>query len=133
MTCEQPMRGLRTIDRSDVPGVRRILTSLGAVVAEVDEQLRYVWIDNSLPDFDAKSVIGRRDDQLFGQAKALEIMAIKREAFDREAPISGILTLGRSNGNCYYTICAYPICGASGKIDAILTVAFDTTSEKSVP
>jgi hypothetical protein len=51
---------MKDIERSNVAGVRRSLRVLGAIVAEVDQQLRYVWIDNPHPDFDAKAVVGKR-------------------------------------------------------------------------
>ena len=37
---------MKDVDRSNVAGIRKALGDLGAVVAEVDPQLRYVWIDN---------------------------------------------------------------------------------------
>lgn len=36
-------------------------------MAAVDEQLRYIWIDNARRDFGAESVIGKRDDQLIDE------------------------------------------------------------------
>jgi hypothetical protein len=125
MTRQQPLSHMRDVERANVAGVRKALSSLGAVVAEVDQQLRYVWIDNPHPDFDANSVIGRRDDDLLSRTDAEEIMSLKREAFDRKAPVSRILSFKRSNGVCYYSLFAYPIRQPSGKVETILTVAFD--------
>jgi len=113
---------MREVDRPNVAGVRKALSALGAIVAEVDRQLRYVWVDNPHPDFDAKSVIGKRDDDLISKADAEEIMSLKRRAFDREAPIAALLSFRRSDGLRYYNVFAYPIRQASGKVDAILTV-----------
>ena len=98
---------------------------LGAVVAEVDAQLRYVWIDNPHPDFDAKLVVGKRDDELISEAEAEEIMTLKREAFVLQSPLSRVLSFNRSDGARCYSLFAYPIAEASGKVEAILTVAFD--------
>lgn len=102
-------------------------------VAEVDKKLRYVWVDNPHPDFDAKSVIGKRDDELISAADAEEIMSLKRESFEKEAPIARILSFKRSDGLRHYSLFAYPIRQASGKVDAILTVGFDVppTTSKS--
>ena len=120
-----PLSHMQDIDRSNVAGVRKALSALGAVVAEVDRQLRYVWADNPHPDFDAKSVIGKRDDDLISKADAEEIMSLKRETFDRGAPMARILSFKRSDGPRYYSLFAYPIRQASGRVDAILTVGFD--------
>jgi hypothetical protein len=116
---------MQDIERPNVAGVRKSLKILGAVVAEVDRKLRYVWIDNPHRDFDANAVIGKRDDDLLPIAEAEPIMSLKRETFDREAPLSRILSFKRSNGPCYYSLFAYPIRGRNGKVDAILTVGFD--------
>lgn len=124
---------MQDVDRSNVAGVRKALSALGAVVAEVDRQLRYVWIDNPHPDFDAKSVIGKRDDDLVSTADAEEIMSLKRETFDRGLPTARILTFRRSDGLRYYSLFAYPIRQASGKVDTILTVGFDMPSPAKRP
>lgn len=116
---------MQDVDRSNVAGVRKALSALGAVVAEVDKQLRYIWVDNPHPDFDEKSVIGKQDDDLISKADAEELMSLKRETFDRGAPIARILSFKRSDGLRYYSLFAYPIRQASGRVDAILTVGFD--------
>lgn len=125
MTRRAPLSYMRDVDRANVAGVRKALSALGAVVAEVDKQLRYVWIDNPHPDFEAKSVIGKRDDDLLSEADAKGIMSLKQETFDRGTPISRILSFKRSDGLRYYSLFAYPIQEASGKVQAMLTVGFD--------
>lgn len=125
MARQIPFFHMQDVDHSNVAGIRKALSSLGAVVAEVDRQLRYVWVDNPHPDFDAKSVIGKRDDDLISKADAEEIMSLKEETFERKAPIARILSFNRSDGLRYYSLFAYPIRQASGKVDTILTVGFD--------
>lgn len=92
---------------------------------EIDRQLRYVWIDNPHPDFDPKSVLGKRDDELISKADAEGIMSLKQETFDQGAPLARILSFKRSDGVRYYSLFAYPIRQANGKVQAILTVGFD--------
>lgn len=116
---------MKDLERSNVPGVRKALSALGAVVAEVDRQLRYVWIDNPHPDFDPEAAVGKRDDELISRADAEEIMALKQDTFTRQAPISRTLSFKRTDGLRYYSLFAYPICDSSGKVDAVLTVGFD--------
>jgi hypothetical protein len=125
MARQTPLSYMQDVDRSNVAGVRKALSALGAVVAEVDRQLRYVWIDNPHPDFDAKSAIGKRDDELISKADAEEIMSLKRDTFARGAPMARILAFKRSDGLRYYSLFAYPIRQGSGKLDTILTVGFD--------
>ena len=116
---------MKDIDRSNVPGIRKALGTLGAVVAEVDRKLRYVWIDNPHPDFHPEAVVGKRDDELISREDAEQIMALKRDTFTRQEPISRILAFQRTDGPRHYSLFAYPIHDSSGKVDAILTVGFD--------
>jgi hypothetical protein len=116
---------MKDIERSNVAGIRKALGALGAVVAEVDRQLRYVWIDNPHPDFRPEAVVGKRDDELIPRLDAEEIMALKRDAFAREEPISRMLAFQRTDGTCHYSLFAYPIRDSGGNVDAILTVGFD--------
>jgi len=116
---------MKDIDRSNVQGVRKALGALGAVVAEVDRKLRYVWIDNPHPDFHPEAVVGKRDDELVSREDAEQIMALKRDTFMRQKPISRILAFQRTDGPRHYSLFAYPILDSSGKVDAILTVGFD--------
>ena len=120
---------MKDVERSSVAGVRKALATLGAVVAEVDRQLRYVWIDNPHPDFDPKAAVGKRDDELIAGAEAEEIMALKRATFSGQTPISRILSFRRSDGLRSYSLFAYPIREPSGRVDAILTVGFDVPAD----
>ena len=116
---------MKEVHRASVAGIRKALGPLRAIVAEVDRELRYVWIDNPHPDFDAKAVIGKRDDELIPAAEAAQIMSLKREAFEFESPISQTLCFRRSDGLRYYTLSAYPIRAHNGRVDGLLTVGFD--------
>ena len=116
---------MKDVERSSVAGVRKALATLGAVVAEVDRQLRYVWIDNPHPDFDPEAAVGKRDDELVGIVDAEEIMGLKRDTFSAEAPISRVLSFKRTDGLRFYSLFAYPIREPSGRVEAILTLGFD--------
>jgi hypothetical protein len=116
---------MKELERSSVAGVRKALGTLGAVVAEVDRQLRYVWIDNPHPDFDPEAAVGKRDDELIAGADAEEIMALKQDTFTGQVPIARTLSFKRTDGLRCYSMFAYPIREPSGRVDAILTVGFD--------
>ncbi len=106
---------------------------LGVVVAEVDPQLRYVWIDNPHPDFDSTAVVGKRDDELISQKEAREFMQMKRDALKRMSRVSRLIGFKRSDGDRHYQLTAYPIVSdADGKMVGVLTVGFDTTRAVSM-
>ncbi|HEY5898771.1 MAG TPA: PAS domain-containing protein [Burkholderiales bacterium] len=116
---------MKELERANVAGVRRSLAALGAVVAEVDRELRYLWVDNPHPDFDPGTVAGKRDDELLSAEDAADIISLKRETFERETPVSRILRFRRSDGVRYYSLFAYPVRSPGGRVDSILTVGFD--------
>lgn len=95
------------------------------MVAEVDRDLRYVWIDNPHPDFDAAAVLGRRDDELIGPAEGAPITRFKQEAWKAGAPSGCTLRFHRSDGERAYAMMAYPIVNEGGDMEALLTVGFD--------
>lgn len=66
------------------------------------------------------------------KADAEEIMSLKRETFERKAPMARILSFKRADGLRYYSLFAYPIRQASGKVDTILTVGFDMPSPANI-
>lgn len=117
---------MSALDRSRIPELRNSFKILGLVVAEVDTDLRYVWIDNPHPDFDPATVIGKRDDQLIDPEEAGEIMDLKRAALQRGKPVSRVLGFQRTDGLRLYSIFAWPLRNGSGQPDGVLTVGFDT-------
>lgn len=123
------VKEMQGISRSHVPAIRKTLALLGAVVAEADKQLRYVWVENPHPDFNVNSAVGKRDDQLICKEEAEEIMALKREAFDRAKATSRVLSFERSGGTFHYSVLAYPILEDSGMVEGIITVAFEGQQE----
>lgn len=115
-----------SIYRNDLPSLRDSLRKLGAIVAEVSADLRYVWIDNPHPDFDASRVLGRRDDELLPGPEAEPITTFKRDAWRERMPLGRTLRFRRSDGERAYTMMAYPIVDESGQMESLLTVGFDT-------
>jgi len=122
---------MEQVDRENMAGLRRSLKRLGMVIAEVDHELRYVWIENPHPDFDASAVVGKRDDQLISRAEAKEIMSFKRKVLASGRPAHETLAFNRSDGLRSYTIFAYPIRNERGAFDGIITVGFDVPSPRA--
>jgi hypothetical protein len=113
------------IPRPDLGQIRKTLGALGAVVAEVDRDLRYVWIANPHPDFDPSQVLGRRDDQLIPPAEALPLMDLKRRTFEERRPLSHVLQFMRSDGQRSYSLLAYPVVDDDEQVRTIVTIGFD--------
>lgn len=113
------------IRRTDLEDLKKTLAALGAVVAEVDRQLRYVWIANPHPDFSDVDVLGKRDDELIAQDSAKTLMALKKRTFDERRALSHVLQFHRTDGERTYSLFAYPIVEEGGEVRGILTVGFD--------
>jgi CheY-like chemotaxis protein len=124
---------VQEVPRTAVLGLRRRLAGLRAVVAEVDRELRYVWIDNPHPDFDPIAVVGRRDDELLPAAEAEEIISLKLEVFESGEPRSRVLGFNRSDGRVYYSMHAYPLREPHGALEAVLTVGMPRGPASSQP
>jgi hypothetical protein len=113
------------IHRENVEGLRKSLKKHGMVIAEVDHELKYVWIENPHSDFDAADVVGKRDDQLISKEDAKAVMSFKRKVLASGEPAHEILSFKRSDGLRDYTIFAYPIRNEQGVVDGLVTVGFD--------
>jgi hypothetical protein len=116
------------IAKENITAVRKALRALGLVVAEVDRDLRYVWIDNPHPDFDPGSVIGKRDDQLIPAQEAAGIMALKKEVIASGVPATRVLEFHRSEGPRRYNISAVPVKDSSGAVTGLVTAAVDVSA-----
>ena len=113
------------ISRPDLGRIKKTLGDLGAVVAEVDRELRYVWIANPHPDFQASAVLGKRDDELIGAEAAQGLMELKRRTFEERRPFSQVLRFTRSEGERSYRLLTYPVIDDDDHVRSIVTVGFD--------
>jgi hypothetical protein len=120
--CGAPPPG-EAIWSENVAKIREALRLLGLTIAQVDRELRYVWIDNPHPDFDPRTVLGKCDDELIPREEAAPLMALKREVMASGVPRTRLLAFERSDGRHYYNVSAVPIRDAAGNVTAALTAA----------
>lgn len=123
----QSIQGGMEVAVSDVPALRRMMINRGVVVAEVDRNLRYLWVDNPHPDFDPALVVGKRDDELIAADDAAELMSLKRGVLERGKHASRALRFRRSDGWHCYAVSAYPIRSTEGDIQGVITLGVDST------
>lgn len=117
---------MQAIKRSDIPVLRAALGLLKLMVAEVDRDLRYVWIDLPHADFAVENIIGKRDEDLITQEAAAELVQLKREVLTDGKPRNRILAFLRSDGWRFYSVCVFPVLDSEGKVEGLLTVGTDT-------
>lgn len=117
---------MKILSRTEVAKLRDDLRALDLVVAELDQDLRYVWIDNPHPDFLASAVVGKRDDDLASPDEVHALMDIKREAFAHQRPLRRTIGFHRWDGWRAYSISVYPVQEESGAINTLFTVGFES-------
>jgi len=118
--------------KEDVKGIRKTFKKLGVIAAEVDKDLRYLWVENPHPDFDELEVIGKRDDEIVSEQEAKEIILFKKNVFANNKVLNHTIQFNRSNGICHYNIAGYPVRNHLGQIETIVTVGFYTELPEEV-
>jgi hypothetical protein len=117
---------MNSISNEDITGIRKTFKKFGVIIAEVDKNLRYKWIDNPHPDFSAESVVGKRDDELLPKEEASEIVGFKERILKNKKRETITLLFQRSNGPHYYNMIGYPVLNSRGQVISIITIGFNT-------
>ncbi len=103
---------------------RAAIESSGIIVAAVDKEFRYIWVDDTQHEFHAQDSIGKRDDELPDMQNAAELMEVKRKVLATGDTVHRDLTVTVANGSLrYYELIARPQRNAGGEIIGVITVA----------
>jgi PAS domain S-box-containing protein len=102
------------------------------IIAMCDRQLRYSWIYDPHPDFDAASIIGKRDAEIADNDGAHQLEALKKKVFDTGAGARSEIAFPLTTGNQIFDIQAVPHFNGSGNVEAVSTIAVDVTARKKV-
>lgn len=116
---------MNDLSNTDLPPLRASMARLGLVVAEVDLDLRYVWVENAHPGMDARTMVGRRDDELVSAADAAGIMRLKYDALREEQPVTRVLKFNTAAGVRYFATSAYPVRNERGQVAGLFMVGFE--------
>ncbi len=109
---------------------RLALRSASLVAAKVDRQLRYEWIHNPHPDFDAAAAVGLRDDELDSSEEMKRFVAFKQGVLDSGAEGRAEFTFSLSDGVRTYRVIAQPVRESSGEIVGLTTMAMDVSDTR---
>ncbi|NTU68585.1 MAG: chemotaxis protein CheB [Chlorobiaceae bacterium] len=100
------------------------LSITGAVVDEVDRELRYVWSCDAHQIMIPMSSLGRRDDELGPRPYAADLLQLKRSALESGEVIVKELAVKLPDGTVSsFRFTAKPLKAQSGEITGVLTVA----------
>ena len=109
---------------------RRALHHSPVLFAQIDPHLRYEWIHNPHPDFDADAVIGKRDDELDSGPAIEALTTLKQRAFDEGKQLRRQIRFERSDGDHWYDVVATPVAGPDGTTERVVTASLDITEQK---
>lgn len=107
---------------------RLCLRGGNVVLALCDSDLRYVWIHNPHPDFDARLVIGKRDTEVADNEGTRQLESLKQSVVESRAEAMREIAFPLARGPDVYQVLAEPRFDSSGKVEAVVTVAVDVTA-----
>ncbi|WP_173918423.1 helix-turn-helix domain-containing protein [Halobacillus sp. Marseille-Q1614] len=99
------------------------LTNSPVVVAHCDLGLRYTWIFNPHPDFNAELIIGKRDDQINSNEAITALMDLKRKVIESGDFIRRQITFPMTTGDKVYDVFGQPIYNQDKDIIGVATVS----------
>ena len=100
------------------------------VFASVDADLRYEWMLNPHPDFDAAAVVGKRDDELDSGPGIAAMIALKQRVLEQGIQERREITFARSDRDLTYDVTATPVRDAGGRVRSLVTASLDITERK---
>lgn len=107
------------------------LKGSAVVVSCQDLDLRYTWVYNPAPGFNAAEMIGKRDCDLAERPEdASAVEAIKREVIRAGAPQRKEVLIHSKGCERHYDLLAVPLLDAAGAIRGVRCAAIDITERK---
>lgn len=103
------------------------ITGSDIILAHYDTDLRYTWVYNADPHFEAHAAVGHRDDELAPPESVAELTALKRETIDQDRELSRVVEVIVAGEPRYYTVHARPLHGPSGAVVGAVTAAAEVT------
>ena len=97
------------------------------ILAHCDTDLKYTWIYNPDPHFDARAAIGHRDDELSPPEWVAELTDLKRETVEQGREQSRTVEVVVAGEPQYYSVHARPLHGPDGAVIGAATAATKVT------
>ena len=99
-------------------------------VAQTDKNLRYTWIYNAHPDFDTKSILGKRDDEIESNTGTRQLLALKRRVLESGISETEEITFPYSKGMRIYKISVDPLQNAEKEMIGVTTSSIEITQSQ---
>jgi len=100
------------------------------VVFNQDNELRYTWVYNPTPGFEADKVLGKTDADLLPANEAKQLMDIKRKVLETGIGAREEVTTTHKDKARYYDLTVEPLRDSSGSIVGVTCASMDITDNK---
>lgn len=103
------------------------LQNIPMVLAHCNTNLEYTWIYNPHPDYEDRTIIGKRDDELDQNDGISQLMKLKQDVLKTRKAIRRQIQFPLSTGLMTYWFFAEPLHGSSGEVTGIVTAAIEVS------
>jgi PAS domain S-box-containing protein len=109
---------------------RLVLDNSPVVVWQQDSDLRYTWIHNPAPGFEARNILGRTDEDLFTGDQAMLFTALKKRVLVTGKPDRAEVTDTIDGRTYVHDMIVQPVRDGGGRVAGLRGIATDITNRK---
>ncbi len=109
---------------------RTAVKNTNFVLSQFDRDLKYTWIHNPHPDFDASLIIGKRSEELEDSDGMRQLTALKRQVVESGKGVREENSFSRSDGVHTYDTTVEPLFDDAGAVIGGVVSALDITERK---
>lgn len=111
---------------------RTVLKHAPLVVFNQDQELRYTWAYNVVPDDDVDAILGKTDSELLAPQEAQPLISIKQRVLTSGIGMREEVSLTINGELRYYDLTVEPLRNSIGDIEGITCAAMDISDRKYI-
>lgn len=111
---------------------RTVLKHAPLVVFNQDQELRYTWAYNVVPDDDVDAILGKTDSELLAPQEAQPLISIKQRVLTSGIGMRAEVSLTINGKLRYYDLTVEPLRNSIGDIEGITCAAMDISDRKHI-
>ncbi|GEM_PF-2277700 len=111
---------------------RTVLKHAPLVVFNQDQELRYTWAYNVVPDDDVDAILGKSDSELLAPQEAQPLISIKQRVLTSGIGMREEVSLTINGELRYYDLTVEPLRNSIGDVEGITCAAMDISDRKYI-
>jgi two-component system CheB/CheR fusion protein len=115
--------------RANTERLRVALNSTAMVLFTQDTGLRYTWIANPNPGFNAEQVIGKTDAELLSSVEAASLTALKQQVLQSGRGVRQNVQMTIEGRACVYDLTIEPLRNEAGTVVGLTCASLDVTGK----